>query len=197
MAQILSWLKVELVSKHTAIILHVDVLFVAGIARLSGFPIAATIVIILIVCVILVVLVVILFVVILRFYKRRAYGKLFNFDIVCTTLILYPIDTRVPEGYFEHTPLNQFNVATVTTAAQNVKDSDELTVESRFNLKRIDLNKMAFLRMNSSHPTELITFVESAIKPSKFERGFAFYEFLYKEDISDAQEIIFMSVRVV
>ena len=103
----------------------------------------------------------------------------------------------VPEDYLGHTPLNQFDVTTVTTPAQKVEIAEEKTIESRFNLKRIDLNDATFLRLNSSYPTKLITFVEIALGPGKFERGCAFYEFLYKEDISDAKEIIFMNVCVV
>ena len=101
---------------------------------------------------------------------------------------------RVPEEYLGHTPLNQFNVTNITAIAQNIEDAEDLTVESRFNLKRIDLNDAVFFKLRSSSPQELITIVEDAMKPKKFERGFAFYEFLCKEDISNVKEIIFMNV---
>ena len=98
---------------------------------------------------------------------------------------------RVPEKYLGHTPLNQFDVT------ENVKYANELTVESRFNLKRINLNDVIFFKLRSSYPTEVITLVESALRPRKFKRGSAFYEFLHKEDISDVQEIIFVNVCAV
>ena len=104
---------------------------------------------------------------------------------------------RVPEEYLGHTPLNQFNVTNITAIAQNVEDAEDLTVESRFNLKRIDLNDVVFFKLKSSYPMELITIVEEFLKPKKFKRGYGFYEFLFKEDISDVKEIIFMNVGTV
>ena len=101
---------------------------------------------------------------------------------------------RVPEEYLGHTSLNLFNVTNNTAIAQNVRDAENLIVESRFNLKRIDLNDVVFFKLKSSYPKELITIVEEFLKPKKFKRGCAFYEFLFEEDISDVQEIIFMNV---
>ena len=169
----------------------------------GGFPIAATVVIVLIIGAVVAVLVVlILFVMILEFRKRKGYiGKLFcstcYSDCVYLKNVILSTDMTVPEDYLGHTPLNQFDVTTVATPAQKVKDIEKLTAESRFNLKRIDLNDAVFLKLNTGYPTELITLVDSALRPRKFERGCAFYEFLCKEDISDAKEIIFMNVCVV
>ena len=93
---------------------------------------------------------------------------------------------RVNEDYFGHTPLNQFNVKKIKT-----KDP---TVESHFNLKRIDLNDRVFLTLKVDHPTELKTFVEIFCRLPHYRRGYAFYEFLCNEDIPDVKEIIFMNV---
>lgn len=89
-------------------------------------------------------------------------------------------------------PLSQLDMNTVAAAADSVKVED-LTVESKLNLKRIDLNDLTFLRMNVPCNFELKHFITEFVGLD-FKRGFAFYEFLHKEDISDGKDIIFLKV---
>lgn len=98
---------------------------------------------------------------------------------------------EVPEGYLGHLPLNTLDT---TAHSEDIKVADEPRVDRRLNLKRINLNDIVFFKMNTAYPIELKTLVENALKPRKFERGCAFYEFLYKEDVSDVQEVIFVNV---
>ena len=98
---------------------------------------------------------------------------------------------EVPEEYLGHVPLNTLHA---TAHSEDIKAADELLVDHRLNLKRINLDDIVFFKLKTSLPIELKTHVENALRPRKFERGCAFYEFLYKEDISDVQEIIFVNV---
>jgi hypothetical protein len=104
---------------------------------------------------------------------------------------IYVVDMGVPEEYLGHVPVNQLNT---TAHSEDVKVTDKLRVDHRFNLKRINLDDIVFFKLNTTYPVELKTLVENALRPRKFERGCAFYEFLYKEDISDVQEIVFVNV---
>ena len=97
----------------------------------------------------------------------------------------------VPEEYLGHVPLNTLDTA---VHSEDIKSAKELGIDYRFNLKRINLDDIVFFKLKTTYPIELKTLVEGALKPRKFERGCAFYEFLYKEDISDVQEIIFVNV---
>ena len=109
-------------------------------------------------------------------------------------LILYDafvIGMGVPEEYLGHVPLNTLDTA---AHSEDIKSAEKQGIDHRFNLKRINLDDIVFFKLKTSYPIELKTLVEDALKPKKFERGCAFYEFLYKEDISDVQEIVFVNV---
>ena len=98
---------------------------------------------------------------------------------------------EVPEEYIGHLPMNTLDTI---AHSEDIKVADEPRVDRRLNLKRINLDDIVFFKMNTAYSIKLKTLVENALKPRKFERGCAFYEFLYKEDISGVQEVIFVNV---
>ena len=169
-------------------------LFVSGTSTAGGLPVV-TITIVAIILFIMVVAIIITttFVLYFKLWKKSDYhSKACLLKHEATNFVLcFVIGMGVPEEYLGHVPLNTLNTA---AHSEDNKSAEKQRIDNRFNLKRINLDDIVFFKLKTSYPIELKTLVEGALKPRKFERGCAFYEFLYKEDISDVQEIVFVNV---